>query len=237
MDRTKKKWIPQYAVVPLLSCITVNFIIYMWIADFAASWKHYDFTTAFDKKVPLVPEFVLVYLGCYVFWFVNYILIARQGKEHCYRFAAADIMSRLICCAFFLLLPTTNVRPELTGGGVCVRLLQFVYDIDAPTKLFPSVHCLVSWFSYIGIRGRKNIPRFYRAFSCIFALLVCVSTQFTKQHYVIDIFGGIAVAELTYYLAFRTDFSKPFLHIFERFYEKFFAGKGNPAGKRERVDK
>lgn len=31
----------------------------------------------------------------------------------------------------------------------------------------PSIHCLVSWFCYIGIRGRSNIPKAYRGFHAV----------------------------------------------------------------------
>lgn len=66
------------------------------------------------------------------------------------------------------------------------------------TRLFSVNHCLVSWFCYIGIRGQKQIPKWYQRFSLVFAILVCVSTQVTKQHYIVDVFGGIAVAEICY---------------------------------------
>lgn len=219
MKEKIQKLIPAYAVFPLLACLAVNFLVYMGIAPIADSWKHYDLTTTFDQAVPIVPEFIIIYLGCYLFWGINYILIAGQGKEHCYRFVTADIMSRLICCLFFLILPTTNIRPEL-GDGLWENILQFVYDIDAPTRLFPSIHCLVSWFCYIGIRGQKQVPKWYRAFSCVFALLVCASTQFTKQHYIVDVFGGIAIAELTYYIAFHTKCYRPLEWLCERIYKR-----------------
>ncbi len=207
MKEKKKTLISAYSYMglPLVACLAVNFLVYSMIAPMTDSWKHYDLTTAFDRAVPVIPEFVIIYLGCYIFWVVNYILIAAQGKEYCYRFATADIMARIPCCLFFLILPTTNVRPMLTDGGICAAILQFVYDMDAPTRLFPSIHCLVSWFCYIGIRRRENIPKWYQIFSCIFALLVCASTQFTKQHYIVDVFGGIIIAEVTYYISFHTN--------------------------------
>lgn len=101
MKERIKNIIPAYAALPLLTCLAVNFLVYTGIAPLADGWKHYDLTTTFDRTVPTVPEFVIIYLGCYLFWVFNYILIARQGKEHCYRFVTADIMSRLICCFFF----------------------------------------------------------------------------------------------------------------------------------------
>ena len=213
----KKKWksiVPSYAVVPLLSCVGINFIVYTWIAGFADSWKHYNLELAFDRAVPIIPEFVSVYLGCYLFWIVNYILIARQGEEKCIRFATADILSRLICCGFFLLLPTTNVRPVIEGNGIWEQLLRFVYTVDAPTRLFPSIHCLVSWFCYIGIRGNKKIPGWYRIWSLICAILIFISTQVTKQHYIVDVFGGVIIAELTYYIAMHTEIWRGTARIF-----------------------
>lgn len=215
MNRKRKnELIPQYAIIPLISCLAVNCIVYTVIAPIADNWKHYDLTTEFDRAVPIMPAFVVVYLGCYLFWAVNYILIAKQGKEHCMRFVTADIISRIICCVFFLAFPTTNVRPVLEETGIFTSLLLGVYEMDAPTRLFPSIHCLVSWFCYIGIRGQKNVSKGYRVFSCLFALLVCVSTQVTKQHYIVDVFGGIAIAEITYYLASRTQWYKVAERIF-----------------------
>lgn len=219
MKEKFQKLIPAYAIVPLLTCLAVNFLVYAGIAPMADSWKHYDLTTTFDRAVPVVPEFVIIYLGCYLFWGINYIMIASLGKERCYRFVTADIMSRLICCFFFLVLPTTNVRPVLAGDGVWENILQFVYNMDAPTRLFPSIHCLVSWFCYIGIRGQKRVPKWYRVFSCVFALLVCASTQFTKQHYIVDVFSGVIIAELTYYITFHTNCYRPLEHLFERIHK------------------
>ena len=113
-----------------------------------------------------------------------------------YRFLTADYLSRIVCGILFVFLPTTLVRPEITGTGFWDQALRFVYSIDQSANLFPSIHCLVSWFCYTGIRGRKEVPAWYRAFSCIFALLVVLSTQFTKQHYIADAIAGVLLAEV-----------------------------------------
>lgn len=233
---TTKRPVPGYAVFPLLACVTVNFIVYLGTDFLAKDWKHYDLTLPIDRAVPVVPAFAAVYLGCYLFWIVNYIMIARQGEEHCIRFATADMMSRLICGLFYLFLPTTNVRPVIEDTGIWNSMLLFIYGIDSPTRLFPSIHCLVSWFCYIGIRRQKNIPKPYRIFSCLFALLVCVSTQFTKQHYIVDAIGGILLAEGTYYLALHTKLYLYPKRIFDGLYQKCFDRRRHPVGKRVSCD-
>ena len=224
----KKFWrrladaIPVYAVLPLIFCFTVNCIVYWGTGLIAGPLKHYDFTLAFDEMVPLVPGFITVYLGCYLFWVINYVLIGAQGKEHCLRFVSADLMSRLICGLFYLVLPTTNVRPELVGGDLWTQLLGFIYAIDKPLNLFPSIHCVVSWFCFIGIRGRKNVPKAYRILSCVLAILVFVSTQVTKQHYIVDVVGAVAIVELTYFIGFHTSLYRGLAGFFDKITGKVF---------------
>ncbi|SEW34300.1 PAP2 superfamily protein [[Clostridium] fimetarium] len=218
--------IPLYSVIPLITCFAFNTLVYYGAMSINSNRYHYDFTTNFDRSVPIIPIFVIIYFICYGFWAINYIIIGRIGREHCMRFVFADISSRCICLIFFILIPTTNIRPEILGNGIGEQLLRHLYSIDHPENLFPSIHCLVSWFCYIGIRGQKQVPRWYRAFSCVFALAVCLSTQLTKQHYIIDVFGGILIAELTYYIAHHSEWYRGVEKIFNKISALVF-GKNN----------
>lgn len=208
------KLIPEYGLLSLITCFLVNGAVYWGSHIIVQNKKHYDLTSTLDNQIPFVKEWVVIYMVCYVFWAVNYILITREGKEKWYRFVFADILSRLICGIIFIAFPTTNVRPILSGNDISSWLMSFIYNIDPATNLFPSIHCLVSWFCFIGIRNSKKIPLWYKAFSCIFAVLVFASTQFTKQHYLIDVAGGIIIAELCYYIASHTQIYL----ILERFF-------------------
>ncbi|MDO4170108.1 MAG: phosphatase PAP2 family protein [Lachnospiraceae bacterium] len=194
------RFIPEYAVCSLAACWIWNTLIYSGTEILLKNAHRYDFTSRYDRMIPFVKEWIFIYLICFVFWAVNYILISREGKEHWYRFVAADMLSRLVCFFFFVFLPTTNVRPQVIGTDFASILVRLVYAIDAPMNLFPSIHCLCSWFSYIGIKGSKKVPCWYQRFSFVFALLVCASTQFTKQHYLIDIAGGVVLAQVMYML-------------------------------------
>ena len=157
-----------------------------------------------------------MYLICFAFWAVNYIMISRTKKEHWYKFATGDYLSRIICGVFFILLPTTNARPEVTGNGLSSILMRFIYTVDPATDLFPSIHCLVSWMCFIGIRKQKHIPAWYKAFSAVFAIMVFASTQFTKQHYIVDVFAGVAIAELSYFIGTHTDLYKKIWKMFDK---------------------
>jgi membrane-associated phospholipid phosphatase len=198
-----EKICPLYAVIPLLCAFLFETFVYEGSKFLITNRYHYDFTLAFDRWVPVIPIFTTIYFGCYIFWVINFIIMARMGRKHFYQYIFALYASYVICAIFYIALPTTNVRPEITGNSLGDMMLRFLYTTDTPENLFPSIHCMLSWFCYIGIRGKKEIPVSYRVFSCVFALLVVVSTQVTKQHYVVDVFGGVILAELSCYISKR----------------------------------
>ncbi|MCI8466515.1 MAG: phosphatase PAP2 family protein [Lachnospiraceae bacterium] len=212
--------LPLDGLIPLLSCFLVNNFVYFVLRIFMEGAYHYDLTTPLDRMIPFRPEWVSIYFICYLFWIANYLLIAGLEKERLYRFVTADILSRFICGIFFVLLPTTNVRPEIIGNGIWEEIMRWLYAIDAPTNLFPSIHCLTSWFCYLGVRKETRIPRWYQIFSLIFTILICLSTQFTKQHYLVDIIGGIGLAQLCYSLSMKFDWYRPIMHFFEAINQK-----------------
>lgn len=215
-----RHWIKPDTVIPLLGGFAFNCLIYWGTMGLNRGRVHYDFTTALDRMVPLVPWTILIYLGCYLFWIVNYIMIGHQEKEAFYRFIAADLLSRLVCGIIFLLLPTTNVRPELPPDSLFTPAMQWLWSVDEASNLFPSIHCLVSWLCYVGVRGRKEIPGWYRAFSCLFAVAVFISTQTTKQHYVVDIIGAVVIAEGCFFIAHHTGIYKVIMESYKKINEK-----------------
>ncbi len=116
-----------------------------------------------------------------------------------------------------------NKYPSGAGAGWTVELLMgFVYSVDAADNLFPSIHCLVSWFCYIGIRGKKEIPAWYRGASCVMAVLVCISTLTTKQHVLVDVFGGVALAELCFVIGKREVVWRKYEKLLDKVNEKIF---------------
>lgn len=224
-DNTIGRLIPMDHFFSLIFCFIFNSVLYFGLQVFMKGAKHHDFTSALDRGIPFMPEWSIIYLGCFVFWGANYILAARQETEKWFRFAVADYSSRIVCAFFFIVLPTTNVRPEVVGDGFSQMLMRFVYQMDEASNLFPSIHCLVSWFCFIAIRGRREIPVWYRLFSCVMAVLVFASTLFTKQHVIVDVFGGVILAEVCYYIGNHTNCYQGIMRGFDRVNRFVFGGR------------
>ena len=115
-----------------------------------------------------------------------------------------------------MLFRSTNTRPELVGNSLSVHLLGWLYSIDKPANLLPSIHCMNSWFCYIAVRGRKDIPRWYRIFSFVFAWLIGLSTVFIRQHVVLDIAAGFLLAELMWQFFGKTKYYKNVRQFYEK---------------------
>ena len=97
-----------------------------------------------------------------------------------------------IAYAGFLLYPTLAPRPShVTGEGFFVWSLRRVYQVDPPYNCFPSLHvaysCLAALVAY-------HVHRGLGLAALSWAAVVSVSTLFTKQHYVVDVVAGVAMA-------------------------------------------
>lgn len=196
MEMQQHKPFPTFAILPTLLSIASNFIFYSVPMALCGNLRHFDFTLAFDRAVPVLPVFTPIYLSFFIVWLVNFILVGYQGKEAFYRFLTADFMGRLVCTAFFVLLPTTNVRPIVENSDVFCRMLNtVVYGNDAATNLFPSVHCYVSWLCFLGVNAKESpLPKWYRVAVCVYVCLILIATQVLKQHVIVDLIAAVLLA-------------------------------------------
>ena len=98
--------VPAYGLFPLVFSFVFNCLVYSGSRAIAGGWYHHNIESNLDLRLPFVPQFLIIYFGCYVFWAVNYILAARQEREQVYRFFTADIISRCVCLIIFLAYPS-----------------------------------------------------------------------------------------------------------------------------------
>ncbi|HPE95630.1 MAG TPA: phosphatase PAP2 family protein [Bacillota bacterium] len=204
--------------------------VMIFLTDFAAFFipklfiegaSFHDLSIPLDAYVPFVPEFIYIYILSYFFWFVTPFFCVRSEPDRFFRWLSANIISLLICSVFFLALPATLERPDVIPDSLTTWLVEFIYECDTPTNLLPSIHCLLSWFCFIGVRSQKKIPLWYRIFSLVFALLVCASTVLVRQHTLADIFSALALAELVWFVSKHTKLHLLLMRLFKKLSVRF----------------
>ena len=204
MSSFDKKILPRYSWAYLIAAALCNSLCYFGTRLVTSHRHHILLDTMLDDSIPLCTFFIVFYFLAYIQWIVSYVFIAREGKSFCYDLVMGDIIAKLICGICFILVPTTLVRPEITGSGVFDQLTRWLYQIDAADNLFPSIHCLESYMALRAAYMMKKMPSWYKPFTLVFSLLVFASTVLLKQHLLIDIAGGILVAEVGIQIAART---------------------------------
>lgn len=216
MRRKDGPILPGYMRMPLALALAVNFVTYFGSRLLTKRRVHYDLSGAWDRRIPFVPWTVVIYLGCYFFWAGNYVMGCRQEEETAYRFISADLLAKLVCLGCFLALPTTNTRPVIEGHSVFEEAMRMLYRMDAADNLFPSIHCLTSWFCYIAVRSSGRVPGWYKTASLLTAVSICVSTLTTKQHVLIDVFAGVLLAEGSYFFVKKSGFAGKYAALMKK---------------------
>ncbi len=153
---------------------------------FTRSRYHFDMTIGLDNRIPFLPWTSVIYLGCYIFWAVNYILGCTQDEENAKIFMWTEIISKAACLICYVVIPTTNVRPYVEVTGIFEKAMVWLYSVEPADNLFPSIHCLSSRICVIAVRTQKRIRKSYKIVSVVMAVLICISTLTTKQHVMVD---------------------------------------------------
>ncbi len=195
--RALYNWLlPKYVRFPLLLVVLVNAFVYYLPGRLIGGSTTYDLSISLDGLLPTLPFFIVIYVLAYVQWGGGYIFHCRTGVKMCYQMAMADLIAKLLCFVLFVFLPTRINRADLVTDSFFANVTQFFYNIDEPINLFPSIHCLESYMCFRTAMMLQKKNTAYIATQGIFAVLVFLSTVFIKQHFIVDIFAGIAVCEV-----------------------------------------
>jgi membrane-associated phospholipid phosphatase len=104
------------------------------------------------------------------------------------------ILASLLSFAIFIIYPTTIPRLEQTDNGLTAKAFQILYSIDSRTNCFPSLHVSLAWLAATALLREKKIVGWL---AITWAFFISLSTMATKQHYFVDVIGGLAVAMLS----------------------------------------
>lgn len=198
------KWpVPAYAHLPLILCFVTMMLSY-YLPRLIGVAPRFDFSFPLDARIPLVSWFSYIYILAYVHWALSYIYVSTFSEAFTRRLFLADLIGKIAALICFLIFPLEIARPALEEiGGAGAWLTRIIYKMDEPNNLFPSLHCFVS---YLCVRPllAKGAPKGRLALKlaiAVFSLLVCLSTLFTRQHLLADVFSGIALGEIAWHLS------------------------------------
>ena len=150
----------------------------------------YYWQTRIDDKIPLVPWMVVPYVSYFLLFLVGgLILILSQDY---FGFIKAMIIAQLAADVFWYLFANGVKRPAVKESGLMNDWLRKLYRIDRHDgNGAPSAHAfhavIVSYFL------ANQLPA-WTGVIYVWAGLILASTVLAKQHYFLDLAGGILLA-------------------------------------------
>ena len=205
-------------LLPAVITFAVNLFAYMVPKQVVSPSRYIFLDMDIDRLIPFVPWFALFYYLAFVQWF-NYFLQASCGDRTLRnRYFSADIISKIILFFIFMIWPTAVNRPAVDGlTGFWKWVLSKTFTVDNPLGALPSLHCFYSWLAFrYSLDAEPGERRWLTWVQLIISLLVFASTVLIKQHYFIDIIGGILYAEIFLWIGWHTRVSEVIGNWFDR---------------------
>ena len=113
----------------------------------------------------------------------------------------------------FLIYPTAqSLRPEIMPReNILTGLVHFLHRIDTPTNVCPSLHVYDSAGAFIAVILAKDcFKTFEKYIAGLLTISISLSTLFLKQHSVIDVFWGLIMSIVMYFIIYSPDYTKFF---------------------------
>ena len=137
-------------------------------------------------NVPLVKQFIYVYNSWYPFIILNTFLIYKHDRNMFKCLITSMIMGAIMAQITFIVYPSEIIRPTIEVKNFTDWFLNFTYTNDTPAiNCLPSMHCVYCFItSYYMLKSNVK----YKYFVVFYSVLIVLSTLFTKQHIIEDVF-------------------------------------------------
>ncbi|MFH1682290.1 MAG: phosphatase PAP2 family protein [Candidatus Woesearchaeota archaeon] len=168
--------------------LALFFIPFFLINSSFGEGESYTLKLAIDTKIPFMPMFVFVYISMYLLVLMPYFFVKERKSFNSAALSYFLVMG--LSYLIFFLFPVKMLRPAVENS-----LVNLIYLLDAGYNCFPSLHVSLSLLS-AAVCFHSN-KRYWWLF--IWAGVVSLSVLFVKQHYLLDVLGGILMSMLGYF--------------------------------------
>lgn len=177
----------------------VIYLIWFFWLDTTVTDPKFVIHVPLDDRIPFCEWFFFPYAS----WF--FLLAGVLAMLWWYDTPSYDKLCLMMfsgmtfCLIIYMILPNgLELRPDVTALGrenIALSLMQLIWKADSPTNVCPSIHCQSSGcmaLAFSQSRLAKDKP-WLKVLAWCWALLICASTVFTKQHSIVDVFCGLAL--------------------------------------------
>ncbi len=176
------------------------YLIWFFTLDALVQDPKYIIHSPLDDYIPFNEWFVFPYCSWFVLLALVLALLWWNDTPSYDRLCLSMFSGMSLCLILYMLFPNgLQLRPDpatLGRDNPALWLMRLLWAADSSNNVCPSIHCqstgcmaLAMWYSSLAYRHR-----WIRPVAAVWATAICASTLFTKQHAVVDVVMGLAMA-------------------------------------------
>jgi membrane-associated phospholipid phosphatase len=162
-----------------------------------------EFVFKIDDLIPFRPAWIWVYSILYYPMILSLVLAMDSFAQFNYT-VFSYIILLIMHFMTFVLYPVQTPRQWRQydpRASLSSQMLALVHSYDGRSNCFPSMHVSVSMLTALHLYDvLYPIAGLYATLSFLFPILIALSTLYTKQHYLVDIFPGAFFGYIAYQL-------------------------------------
>ena len=183
-------------------------IMYVVTERFIPVSKCHVVHSTVDDIVPFNEYFAIFYVSWYVFMVLSILYFGFYDIKSFVRAEKMIVGMQIVSVITYIVWPSVqNLRPDhFERTNFCTWMLGFIYSIDTPTGVCPSLHVgytlavLAAWLT------ADNVKNWKKTLLTIWSLMICVSVLFVKQHSFVDVIAALAMYLFLEVLLFGREF-------------------------------
>lgn len=181
--------------------IAVWFVIYMGLFGFLEIVPPKDvhlIHCALDDRIPNMAIFIYPYVSWFPYIVVCAVLAIKNLDDRQFKKAVLVLTTGMNIFLFISYVWPTGLdfRESIVYDlhTLSGNLLKFVQTVDTPKSVFPSMHVYVTLvLQYTLEMQKKLVPALGIWVGRVLAVLIVLSTMFTKQHSAVDVTAAIVM--------------------------------------------
>ena len=181
--------------------IAVWFVIYMGLFGFLEIVPPKDvhlIHCALDDRIPNMAIFIYPYVSWFPYIVVCAALAIKNLDDRQFKKAVLVLTTGMNIFLFISYVWPTglDLRDSIVYDlhTLSGNLLKFVQTVDTPKSVFPSMHVYVTLvLQYTLEMQKKLVPAWKIWVGRVLAVLIVLSTMFTKQHSAVDVTAAIVM--------------------------------------------
>lgn len=204
-----KKFYERYRhAIPLMIYAVIYCVWFAWLEKTVTHPSRIIYMKV-DHMIPFCEVFVIPYFLWFAYVSAVVLYCFFNNKQDYYK-----------CCVFlftgmtiFLLISTFwpnghHLRPYvMPRNNIFTRLVAYLYRIDTPTSLWPSIHVYNSIGAHLAVVYNQRLAQNKKILAGSFLLCTAIilSTVFIKQHSMFDVLTAFVMSAVMYFIVYQAD--------------------------------